>query len=316
MARPDAFGLARALVLVLLLARPALALPPAEIAVSARGECPAAERVQRQLAPLLVETRVHAGSEGSAEQVWVADEGRGFRVKVRDVERAIDNPARDCEERARIAAVLVALVVDPPLSAGDSTAAEPAPRPRSAAVPAPPPARLPPAELRWASMAGATAALAPAPDGPRTWGVGPVLRALMGQAAWDVSLSAAFLSPVTLDLETGGVRLTRFPLDLSASWIFGVAGARGVVGAGVAGDLLHLTGTGVSQAQSSLRFDVGLRSHAGFRFRFGAEVWGVGEISGTFFPRPYEFEVPPNGVVGHTPAVWLAATLGVLFEIR
>lgn len=314
MSRSDVFGSTRALALALmLLARPALARPPDELAIAATGQCPSAERVQRQLIPLLAQTSVVVGPATSAEVVSVADQGEKFRVKLRDVERVIENPARDCEERARIAAVLVALVVDPPLPTGDSAGPQRAVQPE----PTPPKApSTPPARLSWATLAGATAALAPASEGSRTWGAGPLLRALLGQAGWDVSLSAAFVSPVKLDLESGGVRLTRFPLDLSGSLLFGSSEVRGVVGAGLAGDLLHLTGTGVSQAQSSLRFDAGFRAHVGFRFRFGAKVWGLAELSGTFFPRPYEFEVPPSGVVGHTPAFWLATTFGVLFEIR
>ena len=297
-----------------LLARPALASPPRELAVSATGQCPAAERVQRQLVPLLPDTRVFVGPRESAETVWVADAGEEFRVKVRDVERVIANPVRDCEERARIAAVLVALVVDPPLPAADSGAPEVQPP----AEP-PPPAARPPASSEpweWAAMAGATAALAPGSEGSRTWGAGPLVRGQLGRDGWELALSAGFVSPVRLDLESGGVRLTRVPLDLSGALSWGGSALRGVVGAGIAGDVLHLEGTGVAEAQSSLRFDVGLRAQVGVRFRFGAKVWGVGEVSGTYFPRPYEFEVPPHGVVGHTPAIWLAATIGVLFEIR
>jgi len=230
------------------------------------------------------------------------------------VERVIENAARDCEERARIAAVLVALVVDPPLPAADSAAPEAPAKPPPVPASAPPPA--PPEPWEWAMLAGGTAALAPGAEGSRTWGAGPALRGLVGQRGWDVAMTAAFVSPVRLELEGGGVRLTRIPLDLSGSLSFGSSEMRGVVGAGLAGDLLHFTGTDVAQAESSLRFDAGLRSHVGLRFRFGAEVWGVAEVSGTFFPRPYEFEVPPNGVVGHTPTFWLAATFGVLFEIR
>jgi len=308
------FALALALASMLLgLARAALASPPRELAVSASGECPAAERVQRQLMPLLVDTSVFVGPRSTAETVWVADAGEEFRVKVRDVERVIANPVRDCEERARIAAVLVALVVDPPLPAADSGA------PELELPPAPPASSPPPAPSEpwsWAAMAGATVALAPGSEGSRTWGAGPLVRGQLGQRGWDLALTAAFVSPVSLDLENGGVRLTRAPLDLSGSLSWGGSELRGVLGAGLAGDLLHLEGTGVAQAQSSLRFDVGLRAHVGVRFRFGAKVWGVTEVSGTYFPRPYEFEVPPHGVVGHTPAYWLGAAIGVQFEIR
>ena len=313
MPRSDVFGPALVLVSVMLTS-PALAGAPSELSIDASGQCPKAEQVQQQLKPLLVETRIYVGSARASEVAWISDEGQGFRVKVRDVERVIANPARDCKERARIAAVLVALVVDPPLPAAPNVAASPpAQKPEASAST---PSLPPPSELRWALMAGGSAAVAMGAEGDHTWGAGPALRALVGEPGWEVSLTAGFLSPVLLDLESGGVRATRAPLDLSASLLFGSANVRGVAGAGVAGALVHFTGTGLSQARSTLRFDLGLHTHAGFRFRFGPELWGLAEVSATYFPRPYEFEVPPNGVVGRTPAFWLATTLGVSVAFR
>lgn len=315
MPRPSSYRAAWVLASSLLFfAPPSSARAPIRLAVSADGQCPRAERVQRQLEPLLSETTILVGPRLETETASVADRGQEFSVKVRHVERVIRDPARDCEERARIAAVFIALVVDPPLPpTRDSGATEPPPSPHPVARPEPPPKAPAPVV---ATMAGVTAAWAPGRDGRRPWGVGPVLRFLVGRPAWDVSLAAAFVSPAELDLKRGAVRLTRVPFDLSGSLVFGGFRLRGVVGAGVAGDLLHLAGADLARARSTVRLDVGLRSHLGLRVLLGSGIWGVAETSATFFPRPYEFEVPPSGVVGQTPSVWLAASVGALFEIR
>jgi hypothetical protein len=319
MPRLNAFATACVLGLLLSWSEAARAGAPSELRIAADGRCPAGDRVQRQLVPLLAETAVFTGEREGIETAWVADQGQRFSVKVRHVERVIQDEARDCEERARIAAVFIALVVDPPLPpAADSGGTEPPQGPHPIAEPKPlaPTAPLSAAGPSIATMAGATAALAPGSEGGRTWGAGPVLRCLLSGSVWDLSLAAAFVSPAQLDLKSGGVRLTRVPLDLSGAIVLGSSRVRGFFGAGLAGDLLHLSGTEVTRARSTVRFDVGFRSHLGARVLFGSGIWGVAEMSGRYFPRPYEFEVPPRGIVGHTPSVWLATTVGALFEIH
>lgn len=315
MLRRHGLALAWALTLVLSSPRTARGSAPEKLAIQADGRCPAAERVQRQLGPLLADTTLLLGASASGETAWVGDHGDQFTVKVRHVERVIADADRDCEERARIAAVFIALVVDPPLPPTGDSGTVPPQSPHPVAEPSPPPSPPEPGPSL-ASMAGATAALAPGSEGSRTWGAGPVLRLLAGRPEWDISLAAAFLSPAKLTLDAGGVRLTRVPFDVSGSLLFGVPTVRGAVGAGLAGDLLHLSGTELVRPQSSVRFDVGFRSHLGLRVLLGSGIWGVAEMSGRYFPRPYEFEVPPRGIVGKTPSVWLATTVGALFELR
>jgi hypothetical protein len=48
----------------------------------------------------------------------------------------------------------------------------------------------------------------------------------------------------------------------------------------------------------------------------GASWWALAELDARYIPRPYEFEVAPFGVVGRTPRLWLAATVGAMFEIH
>src|SRR5260221_11730334 len=89
--------------------------------------CPAPSQVAAVLAPLLRGTKV-AGGAGSPgpDDALVSDDGSKFRVAVASREREFNDAERDCTERARQAAVFIALVLDPPLVA-DRSMAEPQP---------------------------------------------------------------------------------------------------------------------------------------------------------------------------------------------
>src|SRR5882672_4276079 len=95
--------------------------------------CPAPSQVAAVLGTLLRGTKI-AGTSGlpGPDDASVSDEGSKFRVEIAGRERVFDDAERDCTERARQAAVFVALVLDPPLVA-DRSAAEP-PREKPAPV--------------------------------------------------------------------------------------------------------------------------------------------------------------------------------------
>src|SRR5688572_25301774 len=130
-----------------------VAAVPAELSLQARGACPSAEAIERQLEPLLPLTLVHLAPKqnqsSAVAEIW--DTGDGFAIRVGGAERAIAEPARDCMERARISAVFIALALDPPLPNADAT-------PSSTQAAPVPPVALPPAAA--ASSAWAPAVLA------------------------------------------------------------------------------------------------------------------------------------------------------------
>src|SRR5687767_9402735 len=114
---------------------------PARITIKSSSDCPSASQVSEVLAPLLPNTVLESpatGSEG-ASSVEIRDLGAGFSVRVHDHQRAFEDAARSCSERARLAAVFIGLVLAPPLAAREpeQSRAEPAAPPP---VPGPAPA--------------------------------------------------------------------------------------------------------------------------------------------------------------------------------
>ena len=82
---------------------------------------------------MLPRTKVTADSgPAGASDAAVSDEGVHVRVNVAGQERSFDDGGRQCSERARHAAVFIALVVDPP------SIAESRPEGPEAPPPAPP----------------------------------------------------------------------------------------------------------------------------------------------------------------------------------
>ncbi|HEY3352733.1 MAG TPA: hypothetical protein VGQ83_05760, partial [Polyangia bacterium] len=117
--------------LVTLAAAAAAGAPIVHVAGAPEG-CPAPRALRAALARLLPAARlVEDESEPSAVTVRIEDGGAMFRIAIGAGWREVRDPARDCAERARVAAVLVVLALAPP------AIGEPA-------VTAPPPAAAPP----------------------------------------------------------------------------------------------------------------------------------------------------------------------------
>ena len=80
-------------------------------AIEASGSCPSAEEVSATLAPLLGSSAPKVPVEGAAR---VHDLGDRFEVAAAGQTGQYVDAARDCAERARVAAVFIALALNPP----------------------------------------------------------------------------------------------------------------------------------------------------------------------------------------------------------
>ncbi|HSS37243.1 MAG TPA: hypothetical protein VLT58_00595 [Polyangia bacterium] len=177
--------------------------------------CPTRDAVAQAVAQA-IPPALHAGAPMSGElpaSVQITDLGDGFEVTVgREVQRYAD-PARDCTERARVAAVFVALVLSPP--------AAPAPRPTApiAIAPLPPPVPAPPAPD--AFRAGVAARFDAAAGGGQaaTGGaaIGGEARLSVGRHALGIQATAAVLTATESVLKDVRVREQRFPCSLAAT---------------------------------------------------------------------------------------------------
>lgn len=209
-------------------------------------------------------------------------------------------------ERARISAVFIALVLDPPLVADDrSPPVMPPPTRASSTTPSEAP------EL--AVFAGVTSGLALGAPASRRWGLGPSLGVALGATSWEVGLNGALLTPFSLEFSKGSVRLVRAPFDLSCRWVTSGYPLRMHFGVGVQTDLFHMSGVGFDRPEGSLRVGVGARGSVGVRHSFEWGWAGVVEVSYAYFPRPYILEVSPARELGKTPSSWLGLSLGAIF---
>ena len=281
---------------VLLLGLLAAAVP----SVAVTGDCPGAEAVTAALRSAL-------GSDakvGVSEPPRVSDQGDRFSVAAAGQVQQYADPGRDCEERARAAAVFIALALNPPL-------APPGPAPTVRDAPAPPP---PPASARWLDLAVAARA-----DGGPGQAVGPAIGAEIHAAAgwrWlGVAATAGILAPSEGTYSSITVRQQRFPLSLALTARRDVSQRLAISGAaGAALVPLTVRATAIDGGPSSTRLDAGIRLAFELRFRATPRLAPFVDLHAEFFPRAYELQVDPLGTIGSTGRFWLGVSAGVAFE--
>lgn len=302
--------------------RAAAAEDGAAALISVDGSCPDEPAVDGAITALI--PRGVAALPESA-RVAVVDLGETYRVAVKTDgtarTRLFRDPARDCEQRARFAAVFIVLTLLPPELAA-APPPPPAPPPAPAILPARPAPPPPPAP----------AVVVPAPA-PRRW---RLELAAMLEGAPPVAASAAVLAtggevrvvrrldPVALALGAGleprasfsigglDARQTRVPMDLSLRLQRALGGVELAGELGVAAAPLHAEGLGTARPESGTRLDVGARAGASLRFaRPGARLAPFVGVHLVLFPFPYEIAALPAGGLGTTPVLWLGVRAGL-----
>ena len=327
---------------LLLGGRPARALPPPEgappvptpppvraapveptVAITVGGTCPNVEAISAAIASIVPAKDLDRFA--SSAKAEVSDLGDSYRVSVNakgiDRLRVYRDLAHDCDHRARFAAVFIVLTLMPPDVLLDALPPPPPPSPPSLPPPvaAPRPivvAPLPPVAPRrvrlelsfladFAPRSGAQLAVALGGElrlapGPKR--LGPV--GAVGLAAGSIDFGSVSATELRLPFDLG-LRLplvTRAALDLVAD-------------VGVAGAVFRDTGKQTPDPQAGTRLDLGARAglvmHAG---RLSDRLLGVAGLHLEAFPRPYDVTLRPQGTVGHTPAFWIGATLGLTVQ--
>lgn len=294
------------------------------------GACPSADALAAALRRALPGARISAGPDRRPGAVVIGlTERRGhYRVTVLGRERRFSDPGGHCDERARAAAVFVALEIDPPRLLPDpappaSTLAPTPPRaPGGGAAPPRAPQRI---DLDMDMEAGP--ALLFAPRGGRGEGdllaLGLDLRALLCGGAFCGALGVAGLpvapAPLTLRLAGASAGLLRVPLHLSARARL----RRGRLEAGIelGGVLAVLLLEGLDLPGSVAPLPREVRLEGGVRLQGLLRVWvrpGLALVCGLeaqVAPTPYSLviEVEAEGarVLGRTPAAWLSLQVGL-----
>jgi hypothetical protein len=267
--------------------------------------CPRPDAVWNELVTLVpperLEARLRTVPRGDTPLVEIIDLGVPYRIVAAGQVREYRDESRDCSSRARIAAVFVALAIDP-------ATPPPTPAPAAVAQPTPPPmVEQPPPGARL--DLGATVVGGVGPD-DRVAQVGAELRWSAGHRWLGPQIGVAALLPV--DNTVGGVRLRQWRLPIDAGVRVRSAGPRferyGEIGVSAA--LLSERALDLAASRSQTGMEIGLRLAVGVHASHGR--WTpFAALSGELVPVPPAIFALPGGTVGHTPIFWLGATAGV-----
>ncbi len=284
------------------------------LALEVKSSCPTAALVKAQLAPLLRDYELSAESPSLTAQV--EDFGESYGVRIGSAWRKVRDPARDCLERARVAAVFLALnlptpatqpapVVTPPQSAPAEGTSE------ARVVAAPDERRSFAAELRLLALAETAPGA-----GVVTTGAGAGLTLPFGPVGF--SLLATVTTPTRpyqVDSEPRRFELWRVPLAalLQLGKDFGSIGLG--IESGLALDILRFRGESVPNPDTLLRVNPGWRVNGLLRFRANRRIGAFLLPEASFFPRTYVVRVEPTSVLAETPRWWIGLSLGLEYRV-
>jgi len=287
-----------------------------------RGDCPEPAAVEREVRRLIPSERQSVLDSGV--RIELQDLGESYRVTVSKdrttVKKSYADAARDCDGRARFAAVFAVLTIMPPeLEANETKPAptpEPPPAPAPAAVPTPiahapvlPRPTLAP--LARVELAGSFFA-APAPgQAPKITSLGGELGVVLGRGGVAGRLSVGYVarSRFTLSGVNGDVAL--LPATIGARFNAELGSFTWAADLGFLALLEQVRAKGLLRARSDSALDFG--AHAGLMLNWpmgprfapfvGAFTWLV--------PAPHELRALPQGVIGNLPDWWVGGTAGV-----
>jgi hypothetical protein len=291
----------------LLLGLIAAASSPVPVAVT--GGCPSAEAVTAALGSALG----NDATTGAADVPRVSDQGDRFSVAVRGQIRQFVDAARDCDERARAAAVFIALALNPPVL-------PPAPAPgvrdgTAQQIFVPVPAVRPPVSQWWIDL-GAGARLDGGSASATSAAIGFEVGAAVGWRWLGVAATAGVLAPSESKFSSVTVRQQRFPFSLALTAQRGISPRLAVAGAvGAALVPLTLRGEGLAGGSQATRLDGGVRLAVALRIRATPRLAPFVGMHAEIFPRPYQLDVDPYGTVGSTGRLWVGVSAGLLFAV-
>jgi hypothetical protein len=286
--------------------------------------CPEPDLVRELLEPLLGHEhtlRVARAEAGDAPNVRVRDLGEAYAIEVEGAQRTQADPARDCAERARVAAVFIALNLAPQVASPDASEPSAPPRPATPSDdnrPSEPSARTREDETTLQLGLAGFAALSYAPRASLAPGFG--LEFLARRGLLQLGVRAGAFGQTRLDVAPrapgGHVALLRLPAELFVGLLWRVSRFALGPALGVSIDALRAEGRDLARSQRLWRANVGgyvaLRSQLWLTPR-----WALTALaSGSLYPRVYTLRVEPDARSASTPQLWLAFQLGVLCRVR
>jgi hypothetical protein len=152
---------------------------------------------------------------------------------------------------------------------------------------------------------------------PRGQSVGAELRVLLARADFAPLLTVGFAPPSRLQTGRIDVDLQRAQVGLGVR----AQSALGPLDVGadfsVLGALEHVGGLGLERPARESGLELGARAAAlvSLGSLASGRVGPVLAVHASAFPVPNQFEALPRGDVGHTPHLWLGASLGVFLGL-
>jgi hypothetical protein len=323
-----ALGVGLGCVLAALVSTPALAqaLPPSDLpaTMTVVGECPPPSAIWAGIRSMVPPSDL---GKVTAAKVEVSDLGATYHVRIvgdeRERQRTFHDVERDCDHRARFAAIFIVVTLLPPDVLLESPP-EPPPAP-SAPAPASPPTIVvvaqPPSPPRVRSFRLELAGLfdaAPAVGGAgQSTTLGGEVRTFWGAHRLAATAAVGLEPRASFDFGGVGVDELRVPFDAGLALVaarrrVGFVGSISLAGAVVR--ISGVPGANTVSPQAGTRVELGGR--LGAAVRFGASSSGVVPVVGVhalLFPKPYEATTTPTGEIGWLPALWLGLTAGVSF---
>jgi hypothetical protein len=284
--------------------------------VGGDSRCPTPAAVWQNLGPLvpadlLVDRLRVAG--GPSPPVQILDLGTSFLVIAGHRVREYPEPSRDCGERARFAAVFIAVATgaDPA-----SVAAAAVPSPRADAVSAVAQPVGGPSEARLRLDLGATAAAMVGGGDPS---LAPGLAVRIGFGAGRLVPVAALAVIGPADGTAGGVEIRQWQgtaeLDLRSA-VRPIGAVRAYVELGAVLEVISDRPTNLAAARSQLSYAVGPRAAVGVLLGTHRRLSPFLLVHGAWFPRTPERFALPAGDLGRAAPWTLGATGGVSWGLR
>jgi len=253
-------------------------------------------------------------------RVEVDDLGESYRVTLMSADRKertrlYRDASRDCDQRARFVAVFIVLTLMPPELLAELPVKAPPPPPPPAPVPtvvavAAPPARPPTRAFRLEASAAMDFAPAIA-DAPSIASPGVEFRLSAGRRTLGVTAGVGVQPSSSFSVAGLDAHQLRVPFDVGARARLGAGPVELGVELGAAAAVFHASGVNPATPAGGTRLDVGARAAVALRFaRPTTRIAPVIGVHALYFPKPYEIETVPGGVLGHMPSLWLGATAG------
>jgi hypothetical protein len=251
----------------------------------------------------------------------ISDLGSSFRVSVGGRTRNYDDPGRDCERRARLAAVFAALVLAPDGAANEAhEEAAPTPTPPRAPAPAPAPRRVgaaaPAAPSAWFEL-GAGAALALAPHHGSVLTVpGLALGVARRSAKWSVGMTFVVpVLPADFSIGNTSVELARYPVRLVVARALAMGAIQATAEGGCVVSMLRVERTAPPPETTATRFEVG--AHLGVELALPVRrVSFFVAASSDWIPWTYPLTLSPEGEIDRTPGVWFSGEAGLRYALH